>query len=70
VNKFTIQFIEIGRNKKTWSKAFEAPPTDDDLVYEIRRSKTLLSNDISVSQGLVFAGIRCVGEYKIAGVTA
>lgn len=70
MNKFTIQFIEIGRNKKTWFKTFETQPTDDDLVYEIRRSKALLSNDVSVSRGLVFAGIRCVGEYKIAGVTS
>lgn len=65
MNKFTVQFIEIGRNKKTWVKAFKAHPSDGDLVHEIRRSRALASNDVSVFQGFVFAGIRCVGKYEI-----
>lgn len=65
MNKFTVQFIEIGRNKKTWGKVFKAHPADGDLVREIKRSRALASNDVSISQGLVFAGVHCVGKYEI-----
>ena len=75
----TVEFVEVGRGKRTWRFQAKARNVDEslatELVRELRKSKALLSRDIDVTldadrcSGFIFAGVRQVGRWKLSNLS-
>lgn len=71
----TVEFIEVGRDKRTWTEVLRANPLDcDDIEAAVERavskSRALMSRDITavmtdVDRGDICAGMRTVGTFRI-----
>lgn len=63
-----VRFMEVGRDKKTFTDNVPAPrgmPTYRGMVSAIRKHHALLSRDIEFGdEGEIFAGVRQVGRFE------
>lgn len=63
-----VRFIEVGRDKKTFTADVAAQhgmPTYNGMVLAIRKRHALLSRDIEFGDGgEIYAGIRVVGRFE------
>lgn len=63
-----VTFENVGRNKKTWTAETEKL-SESWVLSQIRKSKALMSNDISFdiegNVGRIYAGFRPVGSISI-----
>jgi len=69
----TINFIEVGRDKKSWSKSFPKGATEDQIATEAKRGGSLMSScvdaiiDDSGHGGEIIVGMmRTVGTFTIS----
>jgi hypothetical protein len=67
----TVQFTEVGREKKSWVKTFHKPIDVDDIAREAKANAGLLSRDVdaeltSETKGLIIVGgWRPVGGFEV-----
>jgi hypothetical protein len=68
----TIQFTDVGRDKKSWSKTFNKDVTTDMIEREAKSGGGLLSREVDaelnedLASGTIFVGgFRAVGTFKI-----
>lgn len=70
---WAIDFIKVGRNKKSWRLRTVEPPSDDVLAEEVIQSGALVSRDVNVVTdrthdgsitGAIYAGMRSVGSIR------
>lgn len=71
----TVQFIDVGREKKSWVKTFHKPIDEDDIAREAKAHGNLLSREVdaeltSETKGLILVGgWRPVGGFEIVLAT-
>lgn len=58
----TVQFINVGRDHKTWTAELE--DANEDTIAE-EASKALLSRGVFAEQGTIYAGCRPAGRYLV-----
>ena len=68
--KYQVKFLEVGRNKKTWTKDYADFPSEAQLLREVRKSNALTSSGIDVeligNAGSIWVGgFRKVGSVEI-----
>ena len=68
---YTVEFVGVGRNKKTWSVSLDQFPTESILERHVRKSGALMSSGIEclfdddLEHGYIFAGMREVGAFRV-----
>ena len=61
-----VEFIEVGRNKKSWTANHEGIPGREWLLAKIKESGALLSDDVDIDGWEICAGGRTVGRVRWA----
>lgn len=68
----TIEFTNVGRNKKTWTKTWARSIDDEDIAREAKANGCLMSSDVDAlwnedetTGAIVVGGFRAVGEFKL-----
>jgi hypothetical protein len=59
-----VKFLNVGRDKRSWEEEI-AEPTEERLELAVRMTGFLRSQDITCTQGVVYAGMRPVGSYQL-----
>lgn len=68
---YTVEFVGVGRNKKSWSVTMDQFPTERILDRHVRKSGALMSSDIEclfdddLEHGYILAGMREVGAFRV-----
>jgi hypothetical protein len=69
----TINYIEVGRDKRSWSKTFASEVSEDEIAIEAKRGGRLMSscvhaefNDSANGGLIVVGGFRTVGTFTIS----
>lgn len=68
---YQVEFIDVGRNKRSWRYTSAHFPANNELVNQVKQSGALVSHDVWVSldgemeSGLVLCGMRSVGGFSI-----
>jgi hypothetical protein len=62
----TVHFVDVGRNKETWSVTLPRPLTHHALYREVRKNGRLLSQDIEFTDdGGIYVGLGLrVGSWR------
>lgn len=66
---YVVHFIEVGRDRKSWSVNVDRLPFGEWIAKEAKRGGGLISRDIGVggstTEGIIYAGMHTVGHYRI-----
>lgn len=64
----TVVFSNVGRNKSTWTAKCDGRVTYRWALEQVR-AHGVLSHDLDFENGVVYAGMRKIGEFKILRVS-
>ena len=68
---YRIEFLEVGRHKRSWNVTTHSEPSEAQLEKLVRKSRALLSTDVECvfnddrTAGMVCAGHGPVGTFKV-----
>jgi hypothetical protein len=68
---YHIEFLEVGRYKRSWNLTTHSEPSEAQLEKFVRKSRALLSTDVECvfnddrTAGMVCAGHGPVGTFKV-----
>lgn len=67
---YQVNFIDVGRDKRSWSMNFSTMPHEADIELAVRGSRALASREFEAvfdcaAAGFLVAGFRPVGRFRI-----